>query len=59
MKVALSPTVAGASIGMFVCINLGKFDVTIVSLCTGFGFIVGAFWAERVRKGPGLGMFFR
>ena len=59
LRIAISPTLFGAILGLIICGFLGNLNVVILSVPTVLGFVVGAFWAERVRKTTGLGMFFR
>jgi hypothetical protein len=59
LRIAISPTLIGAIIGLIICGYIGKLNIDIILFFVGLGFICGAFWAERVRKNPGLGMYFK
>ncbi len=59
LRIAISPTLFGAILGLIICGFLGNLNVVILVVPTVLGFIGGAFWAERVRKTTGLGMYFR
>lgn len=59
LRIAISPTLFGAILGLIICGLLGNLNVVILSVLTVLGFVGGAFWAERIRKTIGLGMYLR
>ncbi|GIU12032.1 MULTISPECIES: hypothetical protein [unclassified Shewanella] len=58
LAVAASPSLLGAFIGVMMSLQSDQLYSNLVPLWTVIGFIVGAFWAEHVRKTVGLSSFF-
>lgn len=58
LLVALSPTLAGVILGFIISFQAGDIYSSTVPLVGLIGFVVGATWAERVRKTIGLTTFF-
>ena len=58
LLVALSPTLAGVILGFIISFQAGDIYSSTVPLVGLIGFVVGAIWAERVRKTIGLATFF-
>ncbi len=59
LRIAISPTLIGAVVGLIICAYLGVLNIALLATCVVIGFICGALWAERVRKKIGLGLYFR
>ena len=57
LSIAASPTLTGALIGLFINQSLGDINALALPLCSFIGFIIGAFWAENIRKTTGLSNF--
>ena len=57
LTIAASPTVAGLIIGFILSLQAGDSYYLSVLLCGFIGFIIGGFWAERIRKTMGLSAF--
>ncbi|MCL1067350.1 hypothetical protein L2735_11090 [Shewanella olleyana] len=59
LSVAMSPTLLFTIIGLVLVYSsegqMGEFTVPVMTL---IGFVLGAMWAERVRKTVGLSNFF-
>ncbi|WP_448550170.1 hypothetical protein [Thalassotalea fusca] len=58
LAVAASPTLVGVIIGFIISMQAGDLYNLAVPLCGLAGFVVGALWAERIRKTMGLPAFF-
>ncbi len=58
LMLAASPTIAGLIIGFILSAQAGDLYSLTVPLCGFAGFIIGALWAERIRKTIGLAAFF-
>lgn len=58
LAVAASPTVIGILIGFLLSIQAGDLYSLRVLFCGLIGFIIGGFWAERIRNTIGLPTFF-
>ena len=58
LSIALSPTLIGIFVGAILTFNLaGQLSELALPLCSVLGFIIGALWAERIRKTIGLSAF--
>lgn len=58
LAIAASPTLLGLFVGAMLSLQSGQFNsLTIIAWGT-VGFIIGGFWAERIRKQTGLSEFF-
>jgi multisubunit Na+/H+ antiporter MnhE subunit len=57
LTVAASPTLAGVIIGFILSMQAGDLYSLTVPFCGIVGFILGGFWAERIRKTIGLSTF--
>ncbi len=58
LAVAASPAIAGLIIGFILSMQAGDLYSLTVPLCGIAGFIIGALWAERIRKTIGIPAFF-
>ncbi|MGS0681005.1 hypothetical protein [Shewanella sp. 0m-4] len=58
LAVALSPTLLGTFIGIAISLQSGQLNAYMLALWAAIGFLIGAFWAEHVRKTVGLSLFF-
>lgn len=57
LTIAASPTLAGLTIGFILSLQAGDSFNLSALLCGFIGFIIGGFWAERIRKTMGLSAF--
>lgn len=57
LSIAASPTLAGLIVGFLLSSQDGDSQSIIIPLWTIIGFIIGAFWAERIRRTVGLSTF--
>ncbi|WP_041421551.1 hypothetical protein [Shewanella sediminis] len=58
LSIACSPTLIGAFIGVMISLQSGEVYSQYVPLWAAVGFLIGAYWAEHVRKTIGLSHFF-
>jgi len=58
LSIACSPTLIGAFIGVMISLQSGEIYSLNVPLWAAVGFLIGAYWAEHVRKTIGLSVFF-
>ncbi len=57
LSVAVSPTLIGIIIGVLLSMQAGDLYTLRVPVCGIIGFVIGALWAERIRKTIGLSTF--
>ena len=55
--IAASPTLVGLIVGFILSLQAGDLYNLAVPLCGLVGFILGGFWAERIRNTIGLSAF--
>ncbi|QLE87006.1 MULTISPECIES: hypothetical protein [Shewanella] len=58
LAVAASPTLLGIFIGAMLSLQSGQLNSLSIAAWGVVGFIIGGFWAERIRQGIGLSQFF-
>ncbi|RTR40911.1 hypothetical protein EKG38_03065 [Shewanella canadensis] len=58
LSIACSPTLIGAFIGIMISLQSGEVYSLNVPIWAAVGFLIGAYWAEHVRKTIGLSVFF-
>ncbi|MEJ2765651.1 hypothetical protein VV869_16990 [Photobacterium sp. MCCC 1A19761] len=54
LKVAVSPMCGGLFLAGLICIARDQISLLLIASMGGLGFVIGAFWAERIRKNMGL-----
>ena len=57
LAIAASPTLVGIIVGFLLSMQAGDLYSLIVPLCGFVGFLIGGFWAERIRNTIGLSAF--
>ncbi|MDO6581540.1 hypothetical protein Q4491_09300 [Photobacterium sp. 2_MG-2023] len=57
IMLAVTPAMFGLLLAGPVCLVLGEVNGAVVMSFTAIGLIVGAVWAERIRSGEGLSVF--
>jgi len=57
LTIAASPTTVGLIVGFILSMQAGELYSLTVPLCGFVGFVIGAFWAERIRNTIGLSTF--
>ncbi|GIU19207.1 MULTISPECIES: hypothetical protein [Shewanella] len=58
LAIAASPTLLGLFVGVVLSLQSGQLNSLTVIAWGAVGFIIGGFWAERIRKQTGLSEFF-
>lgn len=58
LAVAASPTLIGVFIGIMLSLQSEQLNPSIILSWAVVGFLIGGFWAEKVRKTVGLSAFF-
>ncbi|QFU24282.1 hypothetical protein FM038_020430 [Shewanella eurypsychrophilus] len=58
LAVALSPTLIGVFIGIAISLQSEQLSPSVILSWTAVGFLIGGFWAEKIRKTVGLSAFF-
>ena len=58
LAIAASPTLLGLFLGAALSLQSGGFNSLTIVAWGMVGFIIGGFWAERIRKHTGLSEFF-
>lgn len=57
LAIAASPTLLGLFVGVVLSLQSGQLNALTVVAWGAVGFIIGGFWAERIRKQTGLSEF--
>ncbi|QYK01870.1 hypothetical protein [Shewanella psychrotolerans] len=58
LAIAASPTLLGLFVGAALSLQSGQFNSLTIIAWGVVGFIIGGFWAERIRKRVGISEFF-
>lgn len=54
LQIALSPCLVGALLGFAFCVVQDEITAEPILILAGIGFVVGAIWAEYIRRTRGL-----